>query len=243
LVRNGFDSFVVHYDPAFRPTWFPVAVPTLFARDGLQLRRDDILIFPEDHSAALQGLRSFNGRKIVFCQNHFYIFHGLSVGQSWRDFGISTVFASSEVIAGFIEANLGWPRIPVVHYAIDHGLFRAGPKKLQVAYMPRKGATEASFIRGLCGSLPAPIGQVNWVAIDGLPEQRVADILRESAIFLSLSHLEGSGCRRSKRWRAAASSWDITADAGASSLTTRMDSGVMGATRSPARRPSAGSSS
>ena len=75
---------------------------------------------------------------------------------------------------------------------IDFEKFKPLDKKLQIAYMPRKRPhQEVDFIRGLTTKL---IGEdVRWVPIDKEPESKVAKILGESAIFLSLSYLEGFG--------------------------------------------------
>src|SRR5947207_702276 len=60
LVRNGLPAFVVHRDPALKPLWFSDSVPTLFCRAGLEAQRGDIVILPEDHSAAIEGVRLAN---------------------------------------------------------------------------------------------------------------------------------------------------------------------------------------
>lgn len=192
LVRNGFNAFVVHQKQDFRPPWFQDDVPTLYFDQQFALFPDDLVIIPEDHRGFLELFRSVAVRKIVFCQNHFFVFDGLGAHDSWQSLGISGVMACSEVVADFARSVLGWPSVPVVHCAVPE-FFTQQPKKLQVAYMPRKRPMEAEFIRQTCTRLIGSEFVLGWVPLDNLPEGRVAEVLAESAFFLSLSRLEGLG--------------------------------------------------
>jgi hypothetical protein len=192
LNRHGLAAFVVHQKPGFRPGWFSESVPALSYGEGLAVTPADVLVVPED-LPILGLLKALPSKKIVFCQNHFYAFNGLKPGETWRSLGVSHVLASSEVIAKFVQENLGWSDVPVVHYAVDRQFFKPREKKLQIAYMPRKRSMEARFIRELFATLGGQTAGWKWVEIDGLAIGRVADILAESAIFLSLSYLEGFG--------------------------------------------------
>jgi glycosyltransferase involved in cell wall biosynthesis len=191
LCRNGIPAFLVHHDPAFQPTWFGEAVPTLSFKHGIEFRPDDLVLIPEDFHAVLEWLKDVPVTKAVFCQNHFYVYHGLRDYPSWGALGVRHVLASSTVIAEFLQTVLGLAQVSVVPYAIDLDLFRPGPKKRQIAYMPRKLPTQANFVRRLTTAFVGDA--VAWVPIDGATETETAAILAESAIFLSLSHLEGFG--------------------------------------------------
>jgi glycosyltransferase involved in cell wall biosynthesis len=181
----------VHHDPDFRPPWFGEAIPTLSFKHGMEFRPDDVVLIPEDFHAVFEMLKDVPITKVVFCQNHFYLYGGLRDHQSWRNLGVRHVLASSTVIAEFLQAMLGYTQVPVVPYAIDLNLFRPKPKKRQIAYMPRKLPLQANFIRRLTTALLGDT--VAWVPIDGATETETAEILAESAVFLSLSHLEGFG--------------------------------------------------
>jgi hypothetical protein len=192
LNRNGLPAFVIHRTPGFKPTWFTEPLPTLYSDQGLQLNGSDILVIPED-LPILPSLKSTPVRKIIFCQNHFYAFRVLPPGETWRTLGITHVLCSSEIIADFVQKTLGWSEAPVVHCAIDQDLFKPAEKKLQIAYMPRKAPLAASFIRGVFETLDPNASKVKWIELENMPPDRVAAALSESAIFLSLSHLEGLG--------------------------------------------------
>ncbi|HYV39314.1 MAG TPA: glycosyltransferase family 4 protein [Gemmataceae bacterium] len=193
LVRSGLSAYVVHQNAGFRPGWFQEDVPKIYAQQGLSIRPDDLLIIPEDHRVVLDGLKSVAVRKVIFCQNHFNIYIGLGQHRFWQDLGISKVFASSEIIAGFLQSKLGWPEVPVVHYALDRDLFKPWPKKLQVAYVPQKRPLEAEFICRLAAQDLGFPSDVTWAPIDRVNEAETARIMGESAIFLSMNYLEGFG--------------------------------------------------
>ncbi|HYV39785.1 MAG TPA: glycosyltransferase family 4 protein [Gemmataceae bacterium] len=193
LVRNGLPAFVVHGYPQISPRWFNEDVPRLYLQSGLKVKPDDVVIIPEDLSSALESLKSIPAKKVVFCQNHFGIFAGLGQHPSWQELGIHKVFCCSDVVADFLRTNLGWQDVPVVHCAIDHSLFRPASKLLQIACMPHKRRLEADFVLKLTHRLLGNPADIGWAWLDGASEKDVARVLAESAIYLSMSHLEGLG--------------------------------------------------
>lgn len=192
LNRNGIPAFVVYRTPGFRPSWFAEDVPVLYYSPGLPMSPEDIAIVPEDHLPLMRHLKDFQGRKVVFCQNHFYILQGVADHPNWHDLGISQVMACSDVIAEFLATYLSWPQVPVVHCSIDPDRFRPAAKKLQIAVMPRKAKGDAGFIHGLV-SLAPWAKEVSWSVIEDMTEGQTAQVMAESAIFLSLSRREGFG--------------------------------------------------
>ncbi len=193
LVRNGYPAAVVHLHQGFKPDWFESDAPVLYCDTNFNPQPDDLIILPEDHAGFLELFRTVPGRKVVFCQNHFYLFEGMKNTGSWREMGISGVMACSDVVADFITTNLDAPAVQTVHCAVSP-LFRpSSHKKLQIAYMPRKRPLEAQFIQRLCERMLGPQFPMEWVALDGVPQTAVARTLSESSLFLSLSRLEGFG--------------------------------------------------
>jgi hypothetical protein len=192
LVRNGFNAFVVQGRTGFKPDWFSAGVPAISYEQGLNVSPDDVMVIPED-LPILWRLCELPLKKIIFCQNHFCAFSMLAPGQTWRSLGIAQVLCSSEAIAEFVRKDLGWSEAPIVHYAVDPRLFKPGKKKIQIAYMPRKAPIDAAFIRGLFTRMGGRAAEVPWMEVDGVSIERAAAIMAESAIFLSLSRLEGFG--------------------------------------------------
>ena len=193
LAKNGYRAFVVHNKSGFSPTWINVNVPTLYMEENFRVYPNDIVVLPEDHHVALDAFKNIHVRKFIFCQNHFYIFSGLRNNSSWKDFDISGVFCCSDVIAEFIKLVFHLDPVPVIHNAISSDLFKPLPKKLQVAFMPRKRPTEIEFIRNIFQRVYPDYKHIQWVEIDKEDESKVAQILGESAIFLSTSLYEGFG--------------------------------------------------
>jgi glycosyltransferase involved in cell wall biosynthesis len=193
LVRNGYDAFVVHHSAGFRPTWFQDDIPLLHCNHQFMPRPDDLVIIPEDHAGYLELFRSIPVCKVVFCQNHFYIFQGIRSQGSWASFGISAVMACSDPVADFVCTFIDVKNVRTVHNAVSPQFAACSSKKFQIAYMPRKRSLEADFIKNLCIWMLELSCNIEWVALDGLHQDEVVKALGESAIFLSLSRLEGLG--------------------------------------------------
>lgn len=192
LVNEGFDASICLL-PGEGDIFVRHNAPIVDARNFLDARPTDIFVLPEAWVCHLPEVLSLPVRKYVFCQNHFYAFSGLTMGSDYRSFDIEQVFASSLVIASFLEREFKIARVPVVPYAIDRTLFRPLPKLRQIAFMPRKLSLEASFIQGLFVRRYPNYSDIPWVAIDAQPIEEVARRLGQSQWFLSLSHMEGFG--------------------------------------------------
>lgn len=192
LSQNGFDAAILLRQD--RPqAFFPAEVPIQVFTADFQFRSDDIFVVPEPWGDFLSHLAARPVRKIVFCQNHFYVSYGLRTHRDYGAYGVETVFCCGDVIAEFLRTTFGLARVPVVHNAIDHALFKPKHKRVQIAYMPRKMAKEADFIRMAFRLRHPQYANVPWLPIDMVVEAEVARRLAESAIFLSLSRLEGVG--------------------------------------------------
>lgn len=193
LVQNGYEAYVVHGSSNFTPDWFDTQVPVLFLDQQFQSFPGDLIIIPEDYAGLLEYFKGVSARKLIFCQNHFYLFEGMQENNTLSSFGISGVITCSDVATDFVRTYMEVPQIYTVHNAISEHFKPANHKKLQVAYMPRKRPLEARFIRRLCQLLVKSDLSVTWVPIDKMPQQEVARTLGESSIFLALNRLEGFG--------------------------------------------------
>lgn len=192
LCRNGFDACILLVDGR-RDSHFSSLVPTESLIPSFTIRRSDLVVIPEPWEQYIRQLGRHPIRRYVFCQNHFYIFHGLGRRASYADAGIDTVFCCSEVISEFLTGVMGLERAPVIHNAIDHELFKPTLKRRQIAVMPRKMKIEAQFIAGSFRRRHPGLADVPWVEIVDKPEAEVARILGESAVFLALGRNEGFG--------------------------------------------------
>lgn len=192
LARNGFDARILLVDEK-REAHFADTVPTDSLLPEFRILPSDLFVIPEPWERYIRQLAAYPVRRYVFCQNHFYAFHGVGAWKSYADAGIDTVFCCSEVIAEFLTGTMGLDRAPIIHNSIDHEVFQPAPKRRQIAVMPRKMSVESRFLRGAFRQRHPGLAQVPWVEIADMPEAEVARILGESAVFLALGRNEGFG--------------------------------------------------
>ena len=75
LCSAGFDAAIIHGNPEFRLQWFEHNTPVEPLH--LNFAPDDWIVFPEDYIYMMELFRDIDCKKVVFCQNHFYIFEAL----------------------------------------------------------------------------------------------------------------------------------------------------------------------
>jgi glycosyltransferase involved in cell wall biosynthesis len=197
LRQNGFDAFVVHTTPGFRYPFGRPDVPVIDASSGLKGSQADVLVVPEDHSV-IRRCREVSCRKVLFCQNHYFIFHGgLAPGETWNEFGFSGYMCVSTPIQRALKRWFGVDA-SVVRPGFDDACFAGGFKPLAppitLACMPRKGPNNLHLVRGLLAACGHADGKdLAWLEIDGLPKDQVAARLRDAHIYVSTSMYEGLG--------------------------------------------------
>jgi len=171
------------------PGWFQTEVPVL---DVADLRsEEDVLVFPENYRDLLRRLAERPNRKLVFCQNPFMVFRGLAGAKDYGDFGVTSVMCVGQLTAEFCQRRFPSMPIAVVPVVIDHRLFHfQAEKRMQIAFAPRKRRLEAAFVQDLFRAENPQFRSVPWVEISGASEQQVARILKDSAVYLSLSRFE-----------------------------------------------------
>jgi hypothetical protein len=191
LCGVGFEACVATPD-AKLPTWFDAKVPILSLND--LVAGTDVLVFPENHAGFLRHFSSWPNRKVVFCQNQFMIRRGLDGRRDYADFGVRDIICPAELVAAFCRRRCPQQTIHLVPYSIDTQLFRPRPpKRLQIAYMPRKRPAEAAVIRDLFQADNPSWTAIPWVPLARLSENEVARTLSESALYLSLARFEALG--------------------------------------------------
>jgi len=194
LNAAGIEAIVMHQQQGFRCTWFENQT-RVASYEQVEPRAGDLFMVPE--ILAWQFVPLWPGMpKIIFSQNAYQTF-------SWRtpehnvnpythpDF--KAVIVVSEDSRAYL--NYTFPNLTVfrIRYSIDPTTFYfSSEKKRQIVYMPRKRERDAVQVVGLlkCRGL---LNGWEIIKVDGKSEVETAHILRESAIFLSLSAQEGWG--------------------------------------------------
>lgn len=163
---------------------------------ALQVKLDDIFVFPEIYAFAASHIYAEN-RKVIYNQNCYYTFANLSLKTTIKlpyldKNTITTIVASEEAVnyLGYVYPNINLFRI---HYGIDERVFNYSfSKKRQIAYMPRKLHEDVIQVIGILKER-ALINSWEFIEINNMTETQVAEIFKESAIFLSFNHREGFG--------------------------------------------------
>ncbi|WP_197061922.1 glycosyltransferase [Sinomonas humi] len=152
---------------------------------------------PEYYGPGLDSLPKGVG-KIIFNQGAHHTFDRLDFeatapGAPYRDLpdlrGILTVSEDSRRLLSLAFPDLS---ISMVRNVVDQKIFHAGAqeRKRQIAFVPSRRFEEFEQLRHVLRSRG-----LGWelMPIRGLAEVEVARVLRESAIFLSLSDRDGFG--------------------------------------------------
>lgn len=92
LNKNNFNAYLIHDKKPFKLSWLDLEVPIRYLSDkSLKLLKDDLLVIPEFY-ASDKWIKKSKCRKIIFVQNCFYIFDGLSKNSSYRELGYEKYF-------------------------------------------------------------------------------------------------------------------------------------------------------
>ena len=156
---------------------------------------EDVFLSPEGWPNALVfGFRA-RCRTVVYCQNWAYLWNGLPEGVGWDRLPVGFL-AVSDPVARFLEAATG-TLPPVLRPAIDPARFFPPPAKprlgaVRVGYMPRKNKALAAMIRRLAEARAKRVDLAyEFVPIEGLPPDGVAEALRGCHVFLATGFPEG----------------------------------------------------
>lgn len=196
LRRWGLRAYLLYWPAANTVERFDTDVPVALFRMGMAFDAHDIVVLPEPWRRPLSHFGGLPPRKLLHCQNPFYAFEGVDEVAQYAKLGIEGALSCSRYTAQQLQ-GLGFDRpIQVVRPALEPCFVQplpAGPRRLQVAYMPRKRAAESRYVQGLFKARCPQWRQVPWVPISGMTHDQCAAVLRESAVFASFSQLEGLG--------------------------------------------------
>ena len=196
LNDNGVESYIIHTSKDFRITWFENSTKvTDFI--SIRLALDDILLLPE--VIGEQMLSYYPGvRKIIFCQNSFYalqMFYG-------KPEKFQEVFIHQDIILVLVVSDYDfklfkwlYPEIKISRFicGIDERLFYfPSDKKRIISVMPRKLKSDYNFLENLL-QVKGILKNYSLQVIEDVPYVKCAEVMRDSAVFLSFSHKEGFG--------------------------------------------------
>ncbi len=196
LYMDAVDNPLIQIDAEGKRTAFP------------PFSQYDILVVPEPWAYKTYAYIEYHQLfGVVFNQNAYYTFRELH--HSIQPFAASR--EESRVIPYLSPQNLGtlvvsqenkeyltfaFPQMQcaVIRLSCNQKrfYFDAKNKKKQIAYMPRKCKLDALQVVEIL-RVRDQLQDWEFVPIDNQPEEEVAKIMRESALFMSFSHREGFG--------------------------------------------------
>lgn len=161
------------------------------------INNNDILVFSEVYGPNICEIRK-GIKKVIYNQGCYQTFFRYELDLNKN----TTPYLNDDLIATIVNSEdaynyiqYAFPKMNLyrVHYGIDEKTFNySNQKKKQMAFMPRRLSVDLMQVINILkfrGILQ------NWELkpIDGLSEDKVSDLMRESAIFLSFSINEGFG--------------------------------------------------
>lgn len=174
----------------------PYSVPMVHWGDHVSLTEDDWLVVPEVFPpSSFSALSRLPCRIVIHNQNPFYTFRGFPTLSVMNEFPLSGGLCCSNFTRDTLLAwgsKIDWqvvrPKILEVFTTVPHL-----EKKRQIAYMPRKRPEDVALLRGVFSSMYPGHANVPWVEIKDMSRVQVANILRDSLLFVSMSRNEGLG--------------------------------------------------
>lgn len=192
LDNAGFDASVLHNEPGFRVGWFQNK-----ARVGsvseFTLTREDWLVVPEVYGPAIHRMWE-PAHLVVFNQNAYYTFLGYPVDDKPLEFPyddprVEAVITNSADGKKYLE--YAFAQTPcLIRYGIPEFFDFEAAKQKSIAFMPRKRPEDASQVINILKHRGA-LDSWKLQPIDGVSEEEVAGLLKESAIFMAFGAPEG----------------------------------------------------
>ncbi|MGN6331342.1 MAG: glycosyltransferase family 4 protein [Motilibacteraceae bacterium] len=195
LNAAGVPAAVLHQRPGFRCTWFPNDTVVTDVKRA-QVCPEDLLVVPEIDADLLPGLPPTLPHVVLDQSGHL----------TWarRTDALDRHYRSAPQLRGVVTVSehcvdllsYAFPTLPVarVHDGVDTALFHPPerPAGRRIAYLPRRGRDDAVQVLAMLRVRGALDG---WevVALDGLPQARLADELRRTSVFLTFPYQEGFG--------------------------------------------------
>ena len=190
----GLRAYLLYIPSGAEPQRFDVGVPTILYGSQMKIGEGDIVVVPESWPKILRAFSKMECRKIIHCQNPYYLFHSFDSVNAIDETGYTTMLSCSTFTTQSVRLFGYSHEIHTIRPRLAAEFFKGdSDKKLQIAYMPRKRENETIFLKGLFKSLYPEYRDIPWVPIKNMTRRECAEILRESDIFASFSFAEGSG--------------------------------------------------
>jgi hypothetical protein len=197
LNRHGYSAAILHIANGFSIADMP-SVPVRYLQVPNTLSRNDYVVIPEGCSSIMPNIRNIslnlklNLNLIVIALNWRYIYKSLPDFQDWRAFNVQKVLVNSFFVGDMIRWAMNIP-VAYTAFGVNPFLYKYEPetKVAQVSFIQRKVTDYEEFRRILYSRNPAFIEKITWRGMSDLSEADYAREIRQSRVFLNLSHAEG----------------------------------------------------
>jgi len=191
LAANGFPAYVLIREKP-KVDFYQTTVPYLFG--PIEPLASDICVVPESFPDILRALKSTPAKRIMFCQSLIYLPFTEDPGDGIAEFGVHRIVVCSHALQNFFRDVYGVADLPLLPCAVDPKLFvPTAHKRRQIALMPRRLPEDAKFIEATFKRRYPHYADIPWVPITGATQSAAAQVLGQSAVFLSLSSRESFG--------------------------------------------------
>lgn len=200
LNAMGIPAAVVHPHEGFRCSWFDNSTEVISIK-ALRLREEDLFVVPEYHAAGLSAVPA-SARVVVFNQGPHHTFDliplrpglpGWPYSHVTRLAGILTV---SQDGAELLQAAFPAVRVGVARNVVDRQIFHppSQGRRQRIAFVPSRRADELQEVLHFLNTrIELQTGQWELMRLSGLSESGMAEALRSSSVFISLSERDGFG--------------------------------------------------
>lgn len=202
LNRHGYKAFAFHTKKEFRLTWFEneTSVIDFESLKEIYDPARDYLVLPEDLGSKLL---EFPGKKVIFNKN---LYNGFQVfgwetppTYPYHDPNVVCAFAVSEHNREHLQFAYPHLKVLKVEPGVDGGVFTYTPlhdKKRVISCVQKAPGMLLTLYHTLQSRAAAGLNNLKdyeWVFLDGRTEQEVAEVLRDSLVFVFTSTEEGLG--------------------------------------------------
>jgi len=146
LNKHGYQAYVaLRHQPT--EDFYGSSAPLILHQGNLSIKNGDIWVLPEVSQKLMFILKDYPVRKVMFCQNHYYMPFSDDSSLGIHEYPVDNIIVSSEAIRSFMKKVYDFNNAQLIPYYIDKSLFFEPEYKIrQIAYMPRKLPKLARFI-------------------------------------------------------------------------------------------------
>jgi len=220
LNRNNIPAAILHSTNGFRCSWFSNKTRIAYVK-STEFKKEDVIVFPEVHLAYFTDshnpgdlelqikrmvsksrhkyyanmLSKVNARKVIFNQNAYLTFEGIHYDLDYeipylREDVAGTLCVSDDTYQYLKHIFPELSLFKIRHSAESSCFYFQPQKKAQIAFIADRNLTDLNQVLNILKIQKITEG-LRLVAIKNKTEKEVAQILRDSAVFLSFGRAEG----------------------------------------------------